>query len=132
MNAIARLASAIGYPQAVPADSADFTFKVDDGDVRVLDLGGRMVLTREISRNADDLPGLAEYAAGRMLREEALLYWDGRAEAAVLAQEIDAAASPHAMRFSFEEFANSCDWWLARMAAAPVDSLSFPEMVIRP
>ena len=59
MNVIGRLASAIGYPLAVPADSVDFAFKVDDGEIRALDLEKRLVLTREISREPDDLPRLA-------------------------------------------------------------------------
>lgn len=132
MNVIGRLASTIGYPQVVPADSVDFAFKVDDGEVRALDLDKRLVLTREISREVDDLPRLAAYSAGRMLREDATLYWDERCGAAMLAQEILATATSHELKVFFETFADSCDWWLARTAAEPVKSSSFPEMVIRP
>lgn len=132
MNAIGRLASAIGYPQAVPADSVDFTFKVDDGEVCALDLEKRLVLTRVISRETDDLPRLAAYSAGRILREDAMLYWDERGGAAMLAQEIPATATSHELKVFFETFADSCDWWLARTAADTVKPSSFPEMVIRP
>ena len=59
MNAVGRLASAIGYPQEVPADSVDFAFKVDGGEIRALDLEKRLVLLREISREEDELPRLA-------------------------------------------------------------------------
>ena len=132
MNAIARLASAIGYPQAVPADAVEFAFRVDGGEVHASDLEKRLVLSREISREEEDLPRLASYSTGRMLREDAALYWDGRRGAAMLAQEIPATAAPHALKAFFERFADSCDWWLARTAAKPAEPASFPEMVIRP
>ena len=132
MNVIGRLASAIGYPQAVPADSVEFAFKVDDGEVRALDLEKRLVLAREISRDTDDVPRLAAYSAGRMLRENAILYWDERREAAMLAQEISATAAPHELKGFFETFADSCDWWLARTVPSAAKTASFPEMVIRP
>ena len=132
MNAVGRLASAIGYPQEVPGDSVDFAFKVDGGEIRALDLEKRLVLLREISREEDELPRLASYSVGRVLRENAILYWDERIGAAVLSQEIPASATAHELKVFFETFADSCDWWLARTAAEPVDSASFPEMVIRP
>ena len=132
MNAVGRLASAIGYPQEVPADSVDFIFKVDGGEIRALDLEKRLVLLREISREEDELPRLASYSVGRILREDAILYWDERIGAAVLSQEIPASATAHELKAFFETFADSCDWWMARTAAEPVDSTSFPEMVIRP
>lgn len=132
MNVLGRLALAISYPQAVPADTVDFTFKVDDGDVRALDFEKRLVLMREISREEEDLPRLASYSAGRMLREDAILYWDERAGAAILTQEIPASAEAHELKVFFETFADSCDWWLARTEAKSVNTASFPEMVIRP
>ena len=132
MNAVGRLASAIGYPQEVPADSVDFTFKVDGGEIRALDLEKRLVLLREISREEDELLRLASYSVGRALREDAILYWDERIGAAVLSQEIQASATAQELKVFFETFADSCDWWLARTAAEPVDSASFPVMVIRP
>ena len=132
MNAVCRLALAIGYPQEVPADSADFTFRVDDGGIRAVDLGKRLVLLREISKEEDGLLRLASHSAGRILRENAVLYWDGRIGAAVLSQEIPASAPDHELKTSFETFADSCDWWIERTKAAPVDATSFPEMVIRP
>ena len=132
MSVVARLVSVIGYPQTVPADSTDFSFKVDDGEIRAADLGGRLLLTRERSRRTDDLTRLAVCAAGRILKEDAVLYWDGRAEALMLAQEIDAGASAETLRGSFEKFADSCDWWTARAGQEPARSSFFPEMVIRP
>lgn len=132
MNVLGRLALAIGYPQGISADSVDFVFKVDGGEVRAIDLEKRLVLLREISRDEEVLPRLASYAIGRILRENAVLYWDERTGAAVLSQEIPLPATTHELKVFFEAFADSCDWWLARTAAEPVDSTSFPEMVIRP
>jgi hypothetical protein len=132
MSTIGKLALAIGYPQVVPADVLEFAFKVDGGEVHASDLEKRLVLSREISREEEDLPRLASYSTGRILREDAALYWDGRRGAAMLAQEIPAAAAPHALKAFFESFADSCDWWLARTAAEPVKTAAFPEMVIRP
>ena len=132
MDVVGRLALAIGYPQEVPADAVDFTFKVDGGEIRALDLEKRLVLLREISREEDELLRLASYSVGRILREDAILYWDERIGAVVLSQEIPVSATAHELKVFFETFADSCDWWLARTAAEPVDPASFPEMVIRP
>jgi hypothetical protein len=132
MSLIARLATSIGYPQEIPADAVDFVFKVDDGEVHCIDLEKRLVLTRELTRDEDEFLRLASYSMGRILREDATLYWDARTNAAVLAQEIQSTASMHDLRLFFETFADSCDWWLARVTAEPIDSILFPEMVIRP
>ena len=132
MNVLGTLASAIDYPLGVPADAVEFVFKVDDGDVIAQDLERRLVLSREMSREEDDFPRLASYSAGRILREDAILYWDERRGAVMLAQEISASAAPHELKRFFETFADSCDWWLARTAAEPIKTVSFPEMVIRP
>ena len=132
MNAMGRLALAIGYPQEVPEDAVNFVFNVDGGEIRAIDLEKRLVLLREISRVEEDLARLASYSVGRTLRENAVLYWGERSGAAMLSQEIPASATAHELKVFFETFADSCDWWLARTAAEPVDSTSFPEMVIRP
>ena len=132
MSALTRLAAAIGYSQDIPADAVEFVFKVDGGDVRGLDLEKRLVLMRELTQDEDDLPALASCSMGRLLREEAILYWDTQRHAAVLAQTVQASASSHELRLFFETFADACDWWLARVVAEPMDFSSFPEMVIRP
>lgn len=132
MDVISRLASTIGYPQVVPAGALEFVFKVDDGEVRALDLEKRLVLLKEVSRQEEDLLRLAGYSAGRIFREDAMLYWDGRTGAAMLSQEISSSATSHELKVFFESFADSCDWWSARTAEEPVDSSIFPEMVIRP
>ena len=130
MSALERFASAIEYPQAVPAEAVSFAFMVDGGEIRCLDLGKRLVFMRELTRQEDELMRLARYCVGRILREEASLFWDG--EAAILSQEIPTTASAYEMRTSFEAFLDSCDWYLARMEPVGINSSSFPEMVIRP
>jgi hypothetical protein len=132
MSALTKLASAIAYPLAVPGDAVEFTFRVDDGDVRGLDLEKRLILMRELTRDEEELYRLASYSLGRMLREDAMLYWDTQQGAAVLAQEISTTASAHELRIFFETFIDACDWWLARVTAEPLDTIAFPEMVIRP
>jgi hypothetical protein len=132
MSVLGRLMLAIDYPQTVPADASEFVFKVDGGDVRAIDLEKRLVLTRVISRDEESLATLASYSAGRMLREDAALYWDERAGAAILAQEISSSATDQELKTFFETFADSCDWWMARTAAEPVRSASFPGMLFRP
>ena len=98
MSALTRLASAIGYSQDVPASVVEFVFKVDGGDVRCLDLEKRVVLMRELTQDEDELRALAACSMGRLLREEARLYWDTQRHAAVLAQTIPASASSHELR----------------------------------
>ena len=132
MNVICRFATAIGYPQTVPAEREEFTFVVDGGEMRALDLGGRLVLTREISCEEEAVPRLAAYSPGRLLRESATLYWDVRCGAVKLAQEIPADATERELKVFFESFADSCDWWLARAASEPAAPVSFPGMAIRP
>jgi hypothetical protein len=106
MRAIGRLALAIGYPQEVPADSVDFSFKVDGGEIRALDLEKRLVLLREISREEDELLRLASHTVGRILREDAILYWDERIGAVVLSQDIPVSATAHELKAFFETFAD--------------------------
>jgi hypothetical protein len=132
MNVLCRLALAIDYPLPIPADAVEFTFKVDDGEIRALDLQKRLVLLREVTRKEDDLPRLATYAVGRVFREDAVLYWDEHSKSVMLSKEITSSATSHELKLFFETFVDSCDWWLARMESKPVDSTSFPEMVIRP
>jgi hypothetical protein len=80
----------------------------------------------------DDLPLFASYAAGRLLREEAVLAWDDKAQKAVLWREIQQNANSSAMRDAFEEFADSCEWWMQRVLDVHAPKSVFPDMMIRP
>ena len=72
-------------------------------------------MTCSLTSDAVLLPRLAEYAAGRMLREDAILSWGS--EGVFLWQEASADASAVAFRSLFESFLDSCDWWRARVDA---------------
>ena len=68
-----RFLTAIGYPEKAPDGATSFPLLVDDGEVLVRAEGARLVLSRVLSREAEDLPRLASFVPGRMLREEAVL-----------------------------------------------------------
>lgn len=131
-NAIYALARAIGYPEEVPPDADSFVFSVDGGRVEASVGRGRLVLVRELGASGDvDLAQLAGYAAGRVLREEAVLAYDPGDDRVILWQDIPADADAGVLRRFFEVFAASCDWWLARVDEAGAVA-SVPEMMIRP
>lgn len=132
MNALSNLVRAIGYPETV-ADGTDvFTFRVDGGEVVAQTLGSRLILKRYLEVSFDDLSVFAMYAAGRMLREESVLAWDTRAERAFLWREIPGHADLTALKEAFEDFADSCDWWIQRAAETAVPQSVFPDIMIRP
>ena len=107
------------------------TLRVDGAEVTAAVTGERLVLSQRLTDDADKLPLLAGYAAGRMLREEAVLaYGDG---AAFLWQDVSARAGDQALVRLFESFMDSCDWWRARVEGArEKERAEFPEMMIRP
>lgn len=128
------MARAIGYPESVQAEAAEAVFRVDGMAIRALDDGGRIRLCLELTRDEESLPKLAEYCAGRILKEEAALAWgDG---AAFLWQDAPAASDGAALRRLFETFTASCDWWKERASGLrepAADSGKEPrEAVIRP
>ena len=131
-NALENLCEAIGYPDPLPAGAESFQLRVDGVAVAARLMNGRLVLSREITRVEADLPKLASYAAGRLLREEAVLAWDENAEACILWQECPANASSSQLLRFFETFLASCDWWLARVADLAVEPVATPAMVIIP
>ncbi len=133
-DAITRLLEAIDYPERPSTGATAVPLLVDGGTIVAEDVDGRLRLVCRLTDNADDLPRLAAYAAGRMLREDAVLASD--AAGAFLWQETPTGADAHRLRRLFEAFADSCDWWRARVEARrSVDGSSdslFSEMIIRP
>ena len=131
-TAIRSLATAIGYPEEVNTASESFVFSVDGGRIEASVERGRLVLVRELASSGDiDLAQFAGYAAGRVLREEAVLAYDPTDDRLILWQDMPADADAGLLRRFFEVFAASCDWWLARVdGASPASSV--PEMTIRP
>jgi len=140
MTSIKNLATAIGYPDEVANDATEFTFMVDDGEIRARETNARLYLERSLWKESDDADGsgerllvkLAGLAAGRILREEAAPAWDARRGELVLVQDAPASfTSDRLVRF-FEVFTASCDWWLERISDEQSPAPVFPEMMIMP
>ena len=117
----------------------DYTFAVDDFEVRAQETGGRLRLTASVftpARDGEDegrLAELAGYVPGRILKEEAVLAWDPDAESAILWQEYPATAEADDLRRFFEVFTASFEWWRDRASAVQEEAEPLmPEFVIRP
>jgi hypothetical protein len=129
---ISKLASAIGYPDKVADSLVVYAFRVDGWEIIAENIGNRIVLKHYLDVTSDDLPLFASYAAGRLLREEAVLAWDDNAQKAVLWREIPPNADHPMMKEAFEDFADSCDWWSQRVAEIDAPKSVFPDIMIRP
>jgi hypothetical protein len=130
----ARLARAIGYPDAVAADAARAALLVDGAEVVATEEGGRAILQAAVASGPSDetLLALAGFAAGRILREEAVLAYEPKADAALLWQAAPQGADALALRAFFRAFTASWDWWRARVSELESPKPSFPEVMIRP
>lgn len=133
-SCVERLLRAIGYPDRAPEAALSFTLLVDGVEIVASEEGGMLRLVCRLTDDAAHLPRLAEYAAGRLLREDAVLAFDQRSGAAILWREVDGAADERTLQRAFEEFADSCDWWRERidMQGGAQEASVFPEMMIRP
>ena len=132
-TAISRLAEAIDYPDEVPEGAASFVFRVDGAEIRASSAEGVVRLVYDLGAEDSDLPALADYAVGRMLREEAVLAAAPTGGSPFLWQEAPGSAGAQALRRLFESFMDSCDWWRSRVT--DLDSEEGPdvhESVIRP
>ena len=130
-NAPERLLVAIGYPEMVPNADGSFTLRVDGKEVLVAESAGRIALSHVLTEDDSMIPTLAAYAAGRMLREDATLAYGRRA--AFLWQDAAADADDRILVRLFETFADSCDWWRARLdERGKGDAVEISEAVIRP
>ncbi len=132
LSPIGRLAEAIAYPTGKPWEYESFCFQVDDVAVQVVVLAHRLVLRCTLACSEEYLPVFAQYAAGRMLREDAVLAWDPRTSELFLWQEIPEIADAGTMRQCFETFVDACEWWLARVAELGTPETVFPDIMIRP
>ena len=106
--------------------------RVDGEDIQARLLGKRLVLSHVLSKDEKDLLPLAAYAAGRILKEEAILAWDENQGACIIWQDIQDSANAAQLTAFFEAFMNSCDWWSARAKELNAPPASFPDVVIRP
>ena len=112
-RAIERLIEAIGYPERASAGADSFTLQVDGGEILASEAGNALRLVCRLTDDAAQLPSLAGYAAGRMLREDATLACDQGG--AFLWHETSATADAQALQVFFEAFCDSCDWWRTRV-----------------
>ena len=129
---IRRLIDAVGYPERAPDDATSFTLRVDGQEIVAEERDGRLILSRKLTDDDALLPSLAGYAAGRLLREDAVLAADPGASGALLWQDAPATADASALVRLFETFLDSCDWWRARVAGDAEKTESVPAMMIRP
>jgi hypothetical protein len=127
-----KLASAINYPEKVPQGLSVYAFRVDGWEIIAEKIGNRLVLKHYLDIDYDDLPQFASYVAGRLLREEASLAWDENAQKALLWREIISSANLAEMKDAFEEFADSCEWWMQRTLDIHTPKSAFPDVLIRP
>ena len=116
----------------MPDGATAVTLRVDGSDVLLRILGKRLVISRVIDRDENDLPQLTAYAVGRILKEEAVLAWDERLSACVLWQELSEDANSEQLTKFFEDFMHSCDWWVDRAEELNAPPTVFPDIVIRP
>lgn len=131
-GAIRRLAEAIGYPGEVPESAFVFTFRVDGYEIASTVEAGEVLLRLDLPSDPGDVAAFAEFAAGRILREAATLAYDAKAGVPFLWRKVPEDANDAALREVFEDFARSCDWWLARVAERGQEKPEMPELVIRP
>ena len=129
---ISKLAAAINYPEKVAEDLSVYAFRVDGWEIIAEKSGARIVLKRYLEVGCDDLPQFASYVAGRLLREEASLAWDESVQKALLWREIPSNANLAEMKDAFEEFADSCEWWMQRASDINTPESAFPDVLIRP
>lgn len=134
-TALERFVQVLGYPGGVPAGARTFTLLVDGGEIEAEERDGRLLLTKALrtaeAGESPDLALLAGYAAGRMLKEEAVFAWDAVRETPILWQDVAAGADAAQFRRFFEVFTASCDWWEARVREVR-DHQRVPEMMIVP
>ncbi len=129
---IERLKTAIGYPDGVPDGASSFVFRVDGAEVQATESDDALLLVYNLDAQDDDLPQLADWAVGRMLREDAALSVTN-AGRPFLWQEVPSKSGAAALRRCFETFMDSCDWWRARLEERSGDGAPhFPDVYIRP
>lgn len=130
-HALERLLTAIEYPERMPNAEGPFTLRVDGREMLAEESAGRIVLSHVLTEDDSLFPTLAAYAAGRMLREDAALAYGRRS--AFLWQDAPADADDRMFVRLFETFADSCDWWRARVdEREKAGEVEISEAVIRP
>lgn len=135
LNVVNRLIESIGYPKdEILPGAGSVTLKVDAFQLGAYESAGRLVLTYELKKEPEegDLRKYAQFAAGRILREDATLAYDPNKDAIILWQAVDAQSGSAILRSFFEDFTHAVDWWRERAQEAETKAPEFPDMVFRP
>ena len=128
---VERFGELIGYPERVPEGAVSFLFRVDDDPVEARAKAGTLLLKWTFPENAP-VERLAEFAAGRILRDPAVLSWDPVCERAVLWRRTAKDAGDRELVRTFEEFIGSRGWWKACVAELTKPKATLQDLVIRP
>ena len=128
---VERLGEAIGYPERVPEGAVSFLFRVDDDPVEARAKAGTLLFRWTFPENAP-VERLAEFAAGRILRDPAVLSWDPVRERAVLWRRTAKGAGDRELVRTFREFIGSRGWWKACVAELTRPKATLRDLVIRP
>ena len=125
------LLEAIEYPEKA-FEGGSIVLSVDGAEVTAEVVDDRLVLKSVLATGDEmDYGEAAGYAAGRVLREEAVPAYDPQNDALILWQDMAASEDQSVLRRFFETFMTSCDWWRERVRGASERSM-IPEMMIRP
>ena len=128
---VERLGEAIGYPERVPEWAVSFAFRVDDDPVEARVRAGTLLLKWTFPENAP-VERLAEFAAGRILRDPSVLAWDSVRERAILWRRTAKGAGDRELVRTFLGFIGSRDWWKECVAELTRPKATLQDLVIRP
>lgn len=128
---VERFGELIGYPERVPAGAVSFVFRVDDDPVEVRMKAGTLLFKWMFPENAP-VERIAEFAAGRILRDRAVVAWDAFRERAILWQRTRKGDGERAQVEAFRVFLGACDWWKRCVAELVQPKATLAEIVIRP
>lgn len=118
-SSIERFLNTIGYPiEEIERTEGPVSLLVDEMTVKVIENRGDLVLRFSLGSieevNAAEILG---FAAGRVLKEAAVVAFDPESEEIFIWSKIAANASDAKMTKVFEEFMTSCEWWRAALGA---------------
>lgn len=129
---IKNLAFVLNYPEEIPEDAHDCVFWVDGLQIHAMEQSRGILLRFFLPCSEEQLSDLATFAAGRILREEAVLAWDYQGSRLFLWRELSGLTDEHVIRQDFEDFVDSCEWWYARCSEKEVPQSVLPDILIRP
>ena len=128
---VERLGELIGYPERMPKGAVSFLFRVDDDPVEVRAKAGTLLFRWTFPENAP-VERLAEFAAGRILRDPSVLAWDSVRERAILWRRTAKGAGDRELVQALQEFIGSRGWWKSCVAELTRPKVPLRDLVIRP